>query len=119
MAHTVNTGEKPGKGEYSCTKCGFDVTLGRDFGRQGQNASLPQLHQHFVYQSEVKGAIAPSKALYKRTRPRARLFILYNIYSAIMPSEMSKNSSLRRRARPSKVKYRPAREKSASASIPA
>ena len=28
MAHTVNTGEKPGKGEYSCTKCGFDVTLG-------------------------------------------------------------------------------------------
>ena len=27
MSHTSHTGEKPGKGVYSCTNCGTDVTL--------------------------------------------------------------------------------------------
>lgn len=26
----ISTGEKPGKGCYSCTKCGFDLRLGAD-----------------------------------------------------------------------------------------
>ena len=43
----------------------------------------------------------------------------YNIYFVIMPSETSQNSSFKRRAPPSNVKYRPARDSSSSASIPA
>lgn len=27
-AKQVHTGEKPGKGTYSCTNCGTDITLG-------------------------------------------------------------------------------------------
>ncbi len=26
----ISTGEKPGKGCYSCTNCGFDLRLGMD-----------------------------------------------------------------------------------------
>lgn len=30
MATTYNTGEKPGKGTYHCTKCGCEVVLDDD-----------------------------------------------------------------------------------------
>ncbi len=28
MKHVVKTGEKPGKGRYSCTNCGQEIDLG-------------------------------------------------------------------------------------------
>ena len=30
MSRTSHTGDKPGKGVYSCTNCGTDVTLDQD-----------------------------------------------------------------------------------------